>query len=151
MRLLHSCFSVLGQLSPRKIGGPPPPNPKTNSKPNPNPNPGGIFLWGNCLVAPPPPTLKLTLTLTQSPTLAGDNFPWGAIARILCFSVSYAEFLRILLENSWASASDFIFDVFKSNKYMKVSFLLTVFYRKSKIKQKSRVTLKLGNLRFALQ
>ena len=35
-----------------------------------------------------------------------------------------------LLEHSWASASDFIFDIFKSNKYMKVSFLLSVFYRK---------------------
>ena len=68
----------------------------------------------------------------------------------------YNGFCRIfkntfLLEHSWASASDFIFDIFKSNKYMKVSFLLTVFYRKSKIKQKSRVALKLGNLRFALQ
>ena len=68
----------------------------------------------------------------------------------------FSGFYRILkntfpLEHSWASASDFIFDIFKSNKYMKVSFLLTVFYRKSKIKQKSRVALKLGNLRFALQ
>ena len=68
----------------------------------------------------------------------------------------FSGFCRILkntfpLEHSWASASDFIFDIFKSNKYMKVSFLLTVFYRKSKIKQKSRVALKLGNLRFALQ
>ena len=33
---------------------------------------------------------------------------------------------------------------------MKVSFLLTAFYRKSKIKQKSRLALKLGNLIFAL-
>ena len=49
------------------------------------------------------------------------------------------------------SAADFIFDIFKSNKYMRVSFLLTVFYIKNKIKQKSRVALKLGNLRFALQ
>ena len=56
-----------------------------------------------------------------------------------------------LLEHSWASASDFIYDIFKSNKYMRVSFLLTVFYKKNKIKQKSRVALKLGNLRFALQ
>ena len=55
-----------------------------------------------------------------------------------CFSVSSAEFLRIpILEHPWASASDFIFDIFNSSKYMKVSFLLTVFYRKSKIKQKS--------------
>ena len=69
-----------------------------------------------------------------------------------CFSVNSAEFLRIpFFEHSWVSASDFIFGIFKSNKYMKVSFLLTVFYRKSKIKQKSRVALKLGNLRFALQ
>ena len=56
-----------------------------------------------------------------------------------CFSVNSAEFLRIpFFEHSWVSASDFIFGIFKSNKYMKVSFLLTVFYRKSKIKQKSR-------------
>ena len=69
-----------------------------------------------------------------------------------CFSVNSAEFLRIpFFEHSWVSASDFIFGIFKSNKYMKVSFLLTVFYRKSKIKQKSRLAPKLGHLRFALQ
>ena len=73
-----------------------------------------------------------------------------------CTQLFFSGFSRnfqntFLLEHSWASASDFIFDIFKSNKYMKVSFLLTVFYRKSKIKQKSRVALKLGNLRFALQ
>ena len=73
-----------------------------------------------------------------------------------CTQLFFSGFCRIfkntfLLEHSWASTSDFIFDIFKSNKYMKVSFLLTVFYRKSKIKQKSRVALKLGNLRFALQ
>ena len=56
-----------------------------------------------------------------------------------------------LLEHSWASASDIIFDIFKSNKYMKGSFLFTVFYKKSKIKQKRRLALKLGNLRIALQ
>ena len=55
-----------------------------------------------------------------------------------------------LLEHSWASASDFIFDIFKSNKYMKVSFLLSVFSKKKiKIKQKSRLPLKLRNLRVA--
>ena len=42
-----------------------------------------------------------------------------------------------LLELSWVSASDFILDIFKSNKFMIVSFLVTAFYRKSKIKQKS--------------
>ena len=49
----------------------------------------------------------------------------------------FSGFCRIfkntfLLEHSWASASDldFIFDIFKPDKYMKVSFLLTVFYRK---------------------
>ena len=68
----------------------------------------------------------------------------------------FREFCRIfkntfLLEHSWTSASDFIFDILKSNKYMKKSFLLTVFYRKSKMKQRSRVALKLGNLRCALQ
>ena len=54
-----------------------------------------------------------------------------------------------LLEHSWASASDSIVDIFKSNKYMKVSLLLTA--KESKIKQKSRLALKLGNLRIALQ
>ena len=73
-----------------------------------------------------------------------------------CTQLFFSGFCRIFkntfpLEHSWASASDFIFDIFKSNKYMKVSFLLTVFYRKSKIKQKSRLGLKLGHLRFALQ
>ena len=57
----------------------------------------------------------------------------------------------LLLEHSWASASDFIFDIFKSNKYMRVSFLLTVFYKKKENKAKIRVALKRGNLRFALQ
>ena len=47
----------------------------------------------------------------------------------------FSGFCRIskntfLLEHSWASASEIISDIFKSNKYMKVSFLLTVFYRK---------------------
>ena len=82
-------------------------------------------------------------------------FSKGVLKNFVNF-LFFSGFCRILkntfpLEHSWASASDFIFDIFKSNKYMKVSFLLTVFYRKSKIKQKSRVALKLGNLRFALQ
>ena len=52
-----------------------------------------------------------------------------------CTQLFFSGFCRIfkntfLLEHSWASASDFIFDIFKSNKYMKVSFLLTIFYRK---------------------
>ena len=73
-----------------------------------------------------------------------------------CTELFFSGFCRIfkntfLLEHSWASASDFIFDIFKSNKYMKVSFLLTVFYKKGKIKQKSRLALKVGNLRIALQ
>ena len=38
---------VLGQLPRQKIAL----QPKTNTKPNPKPNQGGIFLWGNCLVA----------------------------------------------------------------------------------------------------
>ena len=83
------------------------------------------------------------------------EFSKGILENFVNF-LFFSWFCRIfkntfLLEHSWASASDFIFDIFKSNKYMKVSFLLTVFYRKSKIKQKSRVALKLGNLRFALQ
>ena len=53
---------VLGQMPPRKIA----PNPKTNPNPNPNPNWGAI-VWL-------PPTLKLTLTLTQTPTLTGGQF-----------------------------------------------------------------------------
>ena len=72
-----------------------------------------------------------------------------------CIQSFFSEFCRIfkitfLLEYSWANASDFVFDILKWNKYMEVTFLLTVFYRKSKIKQKSQVALKLGNLRFAL-
>ena len=73
-----------------------------------------------------------------------------------CTQLFFSGFCRIfkntfLLEHSWASASDFIYDIFKSDKYMKVSFLLSVFYRKSEIKQKSQLALKLGNLRIALQ
>ena len=53
------------------------------------------------------------------------------ISQISCFSGSCRIFKNtFLLEHSWVSASDFIFDIFKSNKYMKVSFLLIVFYRK---------------------
>ena len=53
-----------------------------------------------------------------------------------CTQLFFSGFYRIFkntfpLEHSWASASDFIFDIFKSNKYMKVSFLLTAFYRKN--------------------
>ena len=55
-----------------------PPNPKTNPNPNPNPNQGSIFLRGNSLVATPLPTskltLKLTLTLTETPILTGGQF-----------------------------------------------------------------------------
>ena len=39
---------------------------------------------------------------------------------------------------------------FESNKYMKISFLVTVFFKKSKTKQESRVALKRGNPRSAL-
>ena len=48
------------------------------------------------------------------------------------------------LEYSWTSASDFIFDIFKSNKYMKVSFLLTIFYRKKENKAKNPIDFKTG-------
>ena len=37
------------------------------------------------------------------------------------------------------------------NKYIKTNFLITFFYRKSKAKQESRVALKLGNTKLALQ
>ena len=62
---------VLGQLTPRKSA----PNPKTNPNPKPNPNQGSMFLPSNCLVASP--TLKLTLTLTETRTLVGGNFCRG--------------------------------------------------------------------------
>ena len=67
-----------------------------------------------------------------------------------------SEFCKIFkkifsLEHSWASASDFIFDIFKLTKYMKVSLLFTFFRKKSKIKQKILVALRLGNPRLALQ
>ena len=62
---------VLGQLPPRKIA----PNPKTNPNPNPNPNQRAIFLPGNCLVAPQTP--KLTLNLTETPTLTRGQFSSG--------------------------------------------------------------------------
>ena len=49
------------------------------------------------------------------------------------------------LENSWASASDFIFDIFKLNKYMEDSFLFTFSWAK-----KPR-GFKTGKLKFAFQ
>ena len=61
----------------------------------------------------------------------------------LFFSVFYRIFKNtFFLEHSWASASDFIFDIFKSNKYMKVSFLLTIFYRKKESKAKNPIDFK---------
>ena len=60
------------------------PNPKSNSKPNHNANWGGGG-GGNLSrgqLSGCPPTLKLTLTLTQAPTLTGFNFPWGEIVWI---------------------------------------------------------------------
>ena len=46
-------------------------NPKTNPEPNPNRNGGGQFpSWAIFWL---PPTLKLTLTLTQTPTLTGGQ------------------------------------------------------------------------------
>ena len=73
-----------------------------------------------------------------------------------CTQLFFSGFCRIfkntfLLEHPWASASDFIFDIFKLNKYMRMSFLFTVFCKKSKIKQKGRLALTVGNLRIALQ
>ena len=54
-----------------------------------------------------------------------------------CTQLFSSEFRRIfkktfLLEHSWVSASDFIFDIFKLNKYRKVSFLFTFFTEKLK-------------------
>ena len=47
--------------------------------------------------------------------------------------------------------SDFFLDIFKLNKYMKVSFLFTFLYRRSKTKQESRVALKMVNAKFEIQ
>ena len=57
------------------------PNPKTNPNPNPNPNRGCNFPRGQ-LSDCPPPTLKLTLTLTETPTLTGGQFSSRAVVRI---------------------------------------------------------------------
>ena len=51
-------------------------NPKTNPKPNPNTNRGGQFPSETILWLPPT-TLKLTLTLTQTPHLTRGQFPSG--------------------------------------------------------------------------
>ena len=66
-----------------------------------------------------------------------------------CTQLFFSGFCRIfkntfLLEHSWASASDFIYDIFKSDKYMKVSFLLSVFYRKKWNKAKKPIGFKTG-------
>ena len=82
-------------------------------------------------------------------------FSKGVLKNLANF-LFFSGFCRIfknsfLLQGSWANASDFIFGIFKSNKYMKESFLLTFFTEKRKIKQKSQLALKMGNLRIALQ
>ena len=41
-----------------------------------------LTLTGRGQLSGCPPTLKLTLTLTQVPTLTRVNFPWAAIVRI---------------------------------------------------------------------
>ena len=66
-----------------------------------------------------------------------------------CTQLFFSEFYRIFkntfsLKHSWASAFDFIFDIFKSNKYMKVGFLLTNFYRKKLNKAKNPIDFKTG-------
>ena len=66
-----------------------------------------------------------------------------------CTQLFFSGFCRIfknnfLLEHSWASASVFISEIFKSNKYKKVSLLLTVFYKTNKIKQKNPIGFKAG-------
>ena len=58
-----------------------------------------------------------------------------------CTQLFFSELCRIfkntfLLEHSWASTSGFILNIFKSNKCMKVSFLLTIFTEKVKKKRK---------------
>ena len=56
-----------------------------------------------------------------------------------CLPVSSAEFLKIPF--SWnipgESDSDYIFDIFKANIYIQVSFLVTVFLQKNNAKQPS--------------
>ena len=82
-------------------------------------------------------SLHLTLKKTPAELFSGE------------FCKSFKK--TFLIENSWASDSDFIFDIFKSNKYVKISFLLTIFTEKSETKQESQVSVNLGNGRFALQ
>ena len=65
---------VLGQLPPRRIP-PPPPNLKTNPKPNPNPTREDQFTSGPTDWLPP--SLNLTLLLTQTLTLTGEQFSSG--------------------------------------------------------------------------
>ena len=64
-------FSVLGQLPPRKIAPPAPKLILTQILT------GEFFLRGKffLLLSGCPPTLKLTLTLTKTPTLTWGNFP----------------------------------------------------------------------------
>ena len=66
-------------------------------------------------------------------------------ANFLFFSGFSTIFQNIfLLELFWTSASDFTFDIFKSNNYMKVSFPLIVFYRKKQNKAKKPIGSKTG-------
>ena len=58
-----------------------------------------------------------------------------------CFLVSSAEFSEYI---SFRTLLEECFDIFKSNKYMKVSFQFTVFYRESKTKKEHRSGSKTG-------
>ena len=71
----------LGQFPPKKIA----PNPKTNPKPNLTLTRGQPFLGAIVWL---PPTLKLTLTLTQTPNLTEGQFFSVVIVRIPTIMVS---------------------------------------------------------------
>ena len=68
-----------------------------NCPPNPNPNQGSIFLWNNCLVAPS--TLKLILTLIETPTLTW-KFSSGKKFKFLSIILSYENWTRFFAYQS---------------------------------------------------
>ena len=73
--LAFSRFPRKGQFAPRKVA-PPLPNFKINFNPNLNPSQGTIFLRCNCLFALPP-SPKINLIFTKTPTLTGRQFCLG--------------------------------------------------------------------------
>ena len=95
-----------------------PPNPRTNPNQNPNPNPPGRL--SGCS-----PTLKLTLTLTETPTLTGGNFSWGAIVRIAKWSMVHLNLFICCKTELKIKSTFYIMRLFYRMNFIQSEFFLT--------------------------